>query len=189
MIELGGSVPRTLARASVARLGSGGLGAGRPRASGRSAQGLGAHREHKVRTLPSHLGPIREIEPLPTDLPQGVGSALRGRPALLFTTRASLRIEHGTKCDEKALTVLGIELSVEAHHAQERDRGVKAPAGFEAFLAVKPLLGLDPIAPVRRDPSQVVDRVDPAGLDELTLAPLERGGMSVVGFREHLGSR
>ena len=45
--------------------------------------GIDGHRD--VWAFASHTRPIREIEPLPTDLPQGVGSALRGCSDLILT--------------------------------------------------------------------------------------------------------
>ena len=81
--------------------------------------------------------------------------------------------------------MLGVELAVHSHHAQERDRGVQAPSGFEPFLAVKPLLGLDPIAPVRRDPAEVYDPMDPGRLNERVLRAGEGLGMGLVGRGEH----
>jgi len=47
------------------------------RAPDRALQRLQVHGDRDVGALPGHLGPIRPVQPLPTDIAESVGSALR----------------------------------------------------------------------------------------------------------------
>ena len=55
----------------------------------------------------------------------------------------------------------------------------------EPPLAVELALAFDGLTPERRDALEVAHRVDPRGLDELRLAPLERVGRSFASRDQH----
>jgi hypothetical protein len=91
----------------------------------------------EVRSFSSHVRPIGGVQPLPADLPQGIGSTLRGRAVIALVPGTCLGVEHGSKSRQQGLSGLGIEVPVYPDHAQEGDRGVQ-PATLSGGVPLDP---------------------------------------------------
>ena len=149
-----------------------------------TAQHLGTDRDRHVRALSGHARAVGPIQPLAADLAERVGSALRWR-AIIGCPRARSRVEHRSQRRQERLARFRVQVAVDTHHPEERDRGMQASLLAQLLLALHRVLTLGGLAPVRRDALEVVHRVDPRGLDELSLGALERRRVGVPGRRQH----
>jgi len=143
------------------------------------------HRQGDVRAFAADGRSLSEVEPLTTDLAERIGAFLRRRPIVLGT-RTRLGVQHRAQRREQRLARLGIEIAVDPHHPEQRDRRVQPPVRGEPILAH---LAFDRLAPERRDALELAHRVDPRRLDELRLAPLERVHIGVPNRDQHANRR
>jgi hypothetical protein len=104
-----------------------------------------------MRSLCGHGRTGCQVQPLTTDLPQGIGTSL-GERAVVFVCRAGLGVHHRSQGGEQCLPCLGIQVPVHPHHATQGGRGGKTPARPELGLSIRACLGLDRLAPVPHDP-------------------------------------
>jgi len=72
--------------------------------------------------LSCHGGSVRAIQPLPADLPQGIGPALPRRARLARSARSHIGIDHCPKGGQQGLPRLGIEVSIYPHHPEGSGR-------------------------------------------------------------------
>ncbi len=111
-----------------------------------------------MRSLSSNGGTGCEVQPLTTDLSQGIGTSLGGG-SLVFLSRSSLGVHHGSERRQQDLAGLRIKVPVHPHHACEGGGGVQAPTCPELRLGVCTGLCGDRLAPVPHDPGEPGDRV------------------------------
>jgi hypothetical protein len=156
---------------------------------GSPAQRLDRHRHGEVRPFAADHGTIRVVEPLATDLADGVRTPLRGCPVVVAASRSGLRTLHRTQRRQQRLPRLRVQLAVHTDHAEERDRRVERTPAPERRLAVRRPFVLGPLAPEAHHLREVLDRVPARRIDKLFLAASERVRVDALRGRQQARGR
>ncbi len=154
-----------------------------------SLHGVNAHGHRDMGSFASYRRPLARIQPLPADLAKGIGTSLSRRPVVAFPARSRLGVQNGPKRRQERLSRFGIEVAVEPNHPQERHGGMQSASFPDLLVALEGLFPLDRLAPVGGHALQIVHRVDPSGLDERVLRPLECRGVGVPSSDEDANCR
>ncbi len=149
----------------------------------------GVDRHGDVRPLSAHRGSLAEIQPLSADLAERVAPPLGRRAIVPRSARPDVGVDHGSKRRQQRLAGLGVEVAVDPHHPEERGGGVESTPMPQLLLPIDGSFPLGPLAPVPRDPLEVAHGVDAGHLDELGLAPSERGRLGLAGRHQHAHRR
>jgi tetratricopeptide (TPR) repeat protein len=70
---------------------------------------------------------IAEVEPLTTDLAECVRTPLGRSSVVVLAASAGLGVQDRSQRGQEGLTGLGVQVAIDPHHAEERDRRVKPP--------------------------------------------------------------
>jgi hypothetical protein len=139
-----------------------------------------------VRALAAERGTLGQVEPLPADLAERVGPALRGS-ALVLGPPPRPDVDFRAERGDQVLAVLAIELAVRANHAVGGDHRREPPAGVPVVLVAGGPIFVDVLAPPLELEPKLVVRARSGRLDEGLLGPGERLRSGLAGTGERVG--
>jgi len=139
-----------------------------------------------VRSLRAGGGPGRGIQPLATNLCQRVCPTLWLRSVVVAVLPPPLGVQTTAQRAEDDLSALGVQVAVDADHAEHGDRDVETSLVVHPLGVLQAFAPIQPPAPVRHRVMELRRREALRRLDQGLLGAAELSGMGVSCRDEHL---